>query len=134
MDINFEGETLNGNNTNDILINFELYIYKIILYIEFQKLIIKLEPENNNPDKTFQNGFILSEIQKWHILFAGLNTLEVAKEQIENILKNSNDKNKIRRNQNDVNLIINIYGNEISIPFKKYIKLDELDNITYPKK
>ena len=87
MDDNFGNKTLNGNNTNDILINFESDIYKIILYIEFQKLIIKLEPENNNPDKTFQNGFILSEIQKWHIIFAGLNTLEVAKEYIEKICK-----------------------------------------------
>ena len=127
MEINSEGETKSENNNNDILINFESDIYKIILNIESPRLIIKLEPENNNPDKVFKNGFMLSEIRNWHLLFQSLNTLEIAKTQIENILKNSGNSTKIRRNENDVDLIINMFGQEIVIPLKKYIKQDELD-------
>ena len=118
------GETPMGRNANDIYIKFESINYKIKLYLDFSNLVIRLEPENNDPEKVFQNSFILSQIQKLHMFFMGFQTLEAAKNQLTNILINNSNLNKIIKNEdeNSVSLVLNMFGNEISITLKKYIK------------
>ena len=63
------GETPIGRNANDMNINFESNSYKIKLYLDFTNLVIKLEPEDNDPDKVFQDSFNLSQVQNFHTFF-----------------------------------------------------------------
>ena len=118
------GETPIGRNANDMNINFESNSYKIKLYLDFTNLVIKLEPEDNDPDKVFQDSFNLFQIQNFHPFFKGFPTLEEAKKQITNILIGNANQNKIQKNQdeNSVSIVINMFGNEILIPLKKYLK------------
>ena len=118
------GETPIGRNANDMNINFESNSYKIKLYLDFTNLVIKLEPEDNDPDKVFQDSFNLFQIQNFHPFFKGFPTLEEAKKQITNILIGNANQNKIQKNQdeNSVSIVINMFGSEILIPLKKYLK------------
>lgn len=115
------GETPTENDKNDIFINFETKRYKIILYIDLSKLTVKLEPENNNSDNIFQNSFLLSELKNFNVFFCGFSTLEMARDYIIKILKHSGEQNspKIQRNGNDVSLIINMFGEPVTIYLKK---------------
>ena len=121
-------ETPIGNNVKNIYINFNHEKYKIILYIDLSRLIIKLETDiNNNPKKIYQNGFILSEIQNFHIFFQGFQNLEVAKEKILKILKNPLNQKTIQQNENNISLFINFSDEEFSIPLQEVVQHRELN-------
>ena len=124
-----ETETPNGNSVNEIKINLNHDNYKIILYIDLSKLIIKLELDSHNPNKIYQNGFILSEIRDFHMFFQGFKNLQEANETISQILKNPSYQKKIEQNENEnnISLIINFLDEEISIPLQKVVKQSELN-------
>ena len=94
--------------------------YKVNIYIEFSKLVILLEPSDNNPDKIFQNSFNFIESKNFHKSFKGCESIEEVKENLLNIFYDRVPNTEI--NENGVSLITNFLRQQISIPLKKLDK------------
>ena len=114
-------------NANGNYITLGTERYKINFIIEMANLLIRLEPEDNNLDNIYQTSLTLKEIKQLHKTFKGSDDLEEAKETFLDIL-NSGNLNRAEKNDNNVSLIINIFGKDVSIPLKK---LEKEGNIIY---
>ena len=123
--MNFAAPT--PEQVNDIFLDVDGERYKLRLYPEFSKLVIRLEPENRNSDNIFQNSFILEDIKQLHLFFQGFQNIDQAKEFLLPILK-TNNLIRAEKSGQDISLIINIYGKESSLLIKK---IDKNFDISY---
>ena len=112
------GNSINDNN-NDIYVNDGSDKYKVIIYVELEKLVIKLE-DDKNPDIIYQNGFNFVQLKSFHKIFKGCEDLEESKTQLLEILNEK--KPQIEKNENNLSFIMNILGKIITIPLKKLDK------------
>ena len=107
-------------NENEMHVNLGSDTYKIIIFIELDKLVIKLESIDDDPDKMLYNNFNFAQFQNFHNIFKGCPSIEAAKDQLLAILKMV--KPQIQKNEQDFTFNINIFGANVSIPLKKIDK------------
>ena len=119
--------TFNANQ-DDRYVQFGSERYRIRIYVEFKKLIVKLEPTNNKNENIYQNSFTLSESKNLHRSFLGYDELEDIKNEIEDLLVDG--EITVEEKENNIFLNIKWRNKEVSIPLKKY---DEKTFITYDK-
>ena len=119
-------ETPTGDGGPDIYVNIGQERYKIIIDIEFSKLLVKLESEIKDPETIYQNHFQLPEIQNLCLFFSAFQTLEIARQQISNIIATS--EKKVLINENNISLDITMFGQKISFPLIKLEKNNEFYN------
>ena len=113
-------------NENEMHVNLGTDTYKIIIFIQLDKLVIRLESIDDDPDKILYNSFNFAQFKNFHNIFRGCQTIEGAKDQLLAILKMV--KPQIKKNENDFTFNINIFGTNASIPLKK---LDKEHDLSY---
>ena len=114
----------NKEKENDIHIEIDSESYKLNIDIEFNSLVIMLEPQDNNPDKILQNSFNLAELKSLHKSFKSYETLEEMRDNLLEIL--SDNKLTVQKKENGVILNKNFLKQNLSIPLKKIDKDNDL--------
>ena len=93
--------------------------YLIILENKYNKLFLKLK-SIKEPNKIYYNSFTIKEVNNFDIIFEAIKDILVAKNQLFNILKLKTNI-RIEHQENDICIIINFIGKDISISLKKLI-------------
>ena len=110
-------DNINGNEMN---VKFGTDTYKIIIFIELDKLVIRLESIDDDPDKILYNNFNFAQFQNFHNIFRGCPTIEAVRDQLLAIIKMV--KPEVQKKEQNFIFNINIFGTNVSIPLKKLDK------------
>ena len=109
---------------NDIYIEIDSESYKLNIDVEFNSLVIMLEPQDNNPDKILQNSFNLVELKSLHKSLQSYEKLEDMRDNLLELL--SDNKLTVQKRENGVILNKNYLRQNLSIPLKKIDKDNDL--------
>ena len=115
-----EMQTMTTDNNDEIKIIVQGgEEYLITLEKKYNKLFLKLK-SIKEPNKIYYNSFTIKEVNNFDIIFEAIKDILVAKNQLFNILKLKTNI-RIEHQENDICIIINFIGKDISISLKKLI-------------